>query len=132
MSDTHHRHIRELVKSARPRSELVAHFEAYGRGYYALLKTGERLDFVRVESFQPPIEDFNDYFSYMFVQAHSGFYVLRQRIIENKIQPWEMHMEIEAYEPAHFFRHMCGRAGDLLELPHTLDLAESGGETGNE
>jgi hypothetical protein len=111
-----------MVAAIRARSEQITHFEAYGQGYYALLQNGQRLDFVRVESFQPPIANFDDYCSYLFVEAQSGFYILRQRIVENKIYPWELHLEIEAREPAHFFRLMCRRAQELLDLAEGMSL----------
>jgi hypothetical protein len=111
-----------MVIAIRGRNEQITHFEAYGLGYYALLQNGQRLDFVRVESFQPPIANFDDYCSYLFVEAPSGFFILRQRIVENKLYPWELRLEIEAREPAHFFRLMCRRAAELLDLAESLGL----------
>lgn len=112
-----------LVKACRIRSEAVTHFEPYGKGYYALLRGGARLDIARVETFQPPIADFNDYFGYMFIQTQFSFFILRQRIYENRPQPWELHLEIEPHEPAHFFRRACRRAGQILALaPESTDF----------
>lgn len=111
-----------MVIAIRGRNEQITHFEAYGQGYYALLQNGQRLDFVRVESFQPPIANFDDYCSYLFVEAQSGFYILRQRIVENIVHPWELHLEIKAREPAHFFRLMCRRAQELLDFAEGMSL----------
>jgi hypothetical protein len=113
--------IGELVKAWRTRDDEVTHFEAYGSGYYALLRGGARLDIVRVESFQPPIDDPDDYFCCMFIQTQFSFFVLRQRIVENAVQPWELYLEIEPREPAHFFRQVCNRAAELLALAELME-----------
>lgn len=105
-----------LVKSWRPRAEEVTHFEPYGRGYYALLRNGERLDITRVETFQPPIDDFDDYFTCMFIETQFSFFILRQRIVENRGQPWALFLEIKPHEPVHFFRRACHRCSEILNL----------------
>ena len=125
MSDTHHAQIRDLVKSFRERSEEITHFEAYAQGYYALFRTGARLDIMRVQVFQPPIRDFDDYFGYMFVQARFGYYILRQHIFENKARPWELYLEIEPRDPVHFFSLAAPRAHELLELAGESDDAHT-------
>ena len=105
-----------LVKSWRPRAGEVTHFEPYALGYYALLHGGERLDIIRVETFQPPIDDFGDYFTCMFIETQFSFFILRQRIVENRAQPWTLFLEIEPHEPAHFFRRARHRCLEILDL----------------
>jgi len=77
----------------------IALFECGENGYYAYLRSGRRLDIQRVFNFQPPIENFDDYFSYMFVQSLQGFFLLRQRMLENRPLNWRVFLEFRAAEP---------------------------------
>lgn len=108
-----------LLRSHTRLKEDVTHFITYEKGYYAILRGGRRLDIIRTHSFQPPIADFDDYFGYLFVQTHDGFFVLRQRILENRAGPWEAILELEPVETPDFF----SRAGQLIE--QIIMLAES-------
>jgi hypothetical protein len=84
--------------------EEVALFEASKLGYYAYLRRGGRLDIRQVFTCQPPIDDFNDYFSYMFVESLQGFFLLRHRMLENKPQPWTVFLALKPAEPLLLFR----------------------------
>ena len=67
------------------RDDEIALFDAGKNGYYAYLLPGDRIDIQHAFSFQPPIENFDDYFSYMFVESLQGFFVFRQRVLENEM-----------------------------------------------
>ena len=110
------REIRSLVKNALRRSGVITHFEPYEHGYYAIPEQGERLDIIRVQNFQPPIENTDDYYGYMFVQTQFSFFIMRQRVFENRVHDWELYMELEPHEPAYFFKRVCARAEQLLEM----------------
>ena len=89
----------------------AVHFEAYERGYYALLRRGDRLDIQRVFTIQPPIDDPDDYYAFMFAQTLQGFFVMRQRVIDGKTGNWEVFLEVIPEEPHRFFAaaqaHWC-------------------------
>lgn len=97
------------VKNARLINEEVTHFVAENNGYYAILRRGERLDITRVFHLQPPIENLEDYRACMFAETAQGFYLFTQRIVENKPQPWEALLRLEAVEPRLFY----GQAQEL-------------------
>jgi hypothetical protein len=91
------------LKDAYFVNEEVIHFEAYREGYYAILRRGDRLDIQRIFHIQPPIVNENDYFAFMFAQTLFGFFLFRQRVVENKPQPWEVYMELIPESPHSFF-----------------------------
>lgn len=83
--------------------EEIGHFQADSLGYYAYLRRGGRIDIQRVFNFQPPIENFEDYYSFMFVESLQGFFLFRQRMFENKPRPWHVCLELKPTEPHLFF-----------------------------
>ena len=78
-------------------------------------KTADRRrgDIAKVRTLQPSVKNHSDYFSYMWVQAVQGYFVLRQRFVDGKAQEWRLIREIEVEDPElYFFEHM----GDALLL----------------
>ena len=94
---------RKNLAGARFVGEEVVHFEVYTLGYYAMLLGGARLDIQRAFNIQPPIENTSDYYAFMFVETPGGFYLLRQRVVEGRVRPWEVWLELEAENPHVFF-----------------------------
>ncbi|MFA6449068.1 MAG: hypothetical protein WCX65_06370 [bacterium] len=95
------------LENAFQTEDEITLFDASDKGYYAYLRLGGRLDIIHAFNFQPPIENFDDYYSFMFVESLQGFFVLRQRIIENKERPWHIFLELAPREPAAFFSQAC-------------------------
>jgi hypothetical protein len=108
--------VRALVKTWRRRHEEVKQFVTSSHGYYAYLLNGERLDIVRAASFQPDIQNYDDYYGYLFIQTQFSFFIPRQRIIENKPLTWELHLEMTPHEPAAFFQQAYAQVKQLLAL----------------
>ena len=106
--------IMAMLESSVPAQHDVTHFIPYDKGYYAILRNGARLDIVRIQAFQPPIENFEDYFSYLLIETLDSFFILRQRVLENRTLPWQTMLELRPVNPAGFFRSVCGRP-DMLE-----------------
>lgn len=79
--------------------EEVTHFVADENGYYAILRKGERLDFIKVFHMQPPIEDPTEYSAFMFAETIGGFYLFSQKMVKNKAGAWEARIKIEAKRP---------------------------------
>jgi len=104
------------IQSAAARDEEVELFDILGSGYYAYLETGERLDIQRAFNFQPRIDDFNDYYSVMFAETPSAFFVFRQRVTEGKAAPWRAFLEIKTRRPSVFYAQACSLACRLREL----------------
>ncbi len=86
------------IKTIRLHDEEVMIFTTGEDGYYAYLQGGRRLDILRVVSFQPPICDFGDYFSFMFLETPGGFFLLRQHVLENRALSWRVFVEFEAID----------------------------------
>lgn len=83
--------------------EEITHFVADENGYYAIMRSGPRLDITAVFSMQPPIDDINDYYSFLFVETLFDFYVFRQRVYENRPREWEVMLRIRPVERTGFF-----------------------------
>jgi len=106
------------ITDAGPVGAEIVHFEAYEKGYYAILRRGDRLDIIHSLHLQPPVEDPGNYFAFMFVETLQGFFLLRQRVFENRPENWEVYLEITAAEPHRFFSDACAhwwRAKKLLD-----------------
>ena len=116
MPDNQTDNVRALVKTWRRRREEVKQFVTSSHGYCAYLLNGERLDIVRAASFQPDILNYDDYYGYLFIQTQFSFFILRQRIIENKPLVWELHLEMTPHEPAAFFQQAYAQVNQLLSL----------------
>jgi hypothetical protein len=93
--------------------EEIIHFQADGSGYYAYPRRGGRIDILHAFNFQPPIENFDDYYSFMFVESIQGFFLLRQRMLENRPQPWHICLELKPAEPQLFFNQALNLAESL-------------------
>jgi hypothetical protein len=104
------------IESAARRDEEVELFDILGSGYYAYLETGERLDIQRAFNFQPRIDNFGDYYSAMFAETPSAFFVFRQRVVEGKAEPWRTFLEIKARRPSVFYAQACSLACRLREM----------------
>ena len=72
--------------------------------YYFVASDGRRADIVKCSTHQPEIREPDDYFYYMWVSAVQGYFLLRQRFLEGKAQPWHLVAEIETErrDPAFF------------------------------
>jgi hypothetical protein len=109
-----------MLESFSQLNDDVTHFVVYDKGYYAILRSGRRLDIIRIQSFQPQISDFADYFTYLFVETPDSFLILRQRIIENISDPWEAFLELEPTDPTDFFRNACWSIDLLCAFVNTI------------
>lgn len=116
----------ELLDSFAVHDDEIYHFEAYDKGYFALLNRGPRLDILRVFNFQPDIADFSDYVVFMFIEALQGFYVLRQPVLEGHVGPWRVCMEMRPKDPNGFFAWAFEHRGALMKF--ILENVKSGRE----
>jgi hypothetical protein len=58
--------------------------------YYFIATDGRRADIIRCRTLQPNIDDPDDYFYYMWVQATQGYFVLKQRFVEGQPRNWQL------------------------------------------
>jgi hypothetical protein len=91
------------LQNAMQRDDEIVLFEASELGYYAYPRLGGRFDIMHAFNFQPPILNYDDYYSFMFVESLHGFFVFRQRVFENKEEPWRVFLELVPREPHCFF-----------------------------
>jgi len=66
--------------------------------YYFVASDGRRGDITRCHTFQPEIEDPEDYYYYLWTEAIQGYFVLRQHFLEGKPQQWFLRAEVETEE----------------------------------
>ncbi|MEW6201203.1 MAG: hypothetical protein AB1546_04460 [bacterium] len=92
----------DLVDNLEFKSDEVLKFVTYPKGYYALLRSGRRLDIIHAVPFQPEIVDFDDYYTYLLVHADQGFFILRQQVKENQVCPWFVLCEFTPKESHQF------------------------------
>ena len=111
------------------RDDEITLFEAGKNGYYAYLRNGDRIDIMHVFNFQPPIENFDDYYSFMFVESLQGFFVLRQHVIENNPRSWRVYLELKPREACRFFqdawRLVCSIRKQLSGQKENYEHAQS-------
>lgn len=93
----------------------VISFVTHEVSYIAFTREGRRLDILKSSSFQPEIEDPEDYFTYMWVKALQGYFLLRQRYVESRPQEWFVIRELEPESNYLFYEEF------LDELPRYLE-----------
>jgi hypothetical protein len=63
--------------------------------YYFIATDGRRGDIIRCRTFQPEIQDPDDYFFYMWTESIQGHFVLKQRFVGGQGQEWFLIGEVE-------------------------------------
>lgn len=63
-----------------------------------------RGDIIKCRPFQPEIRNHDNYASYLWVQTYQGYFVMRQRFVEQHACEWRVVREVEVddAEPAFF------------------------------
>ena len=92
----------DLVNNLEFKSDEVLKFVTYPKGYYALLRSGRRLDIIHALTFQPEITDFDDYYTFLLIHTAQGFFLLRQQVKENHVCPWFVLCEFTPKESHQF------------------------------
>lgn len=54
-----------------------------------------QVDIMKCRTFQPSIQDPNDYSSYMWIKGYQGYFVLQQRFQDQHAHPWQVVREVE-------------------------------------
>lgn len=81
----------------------VIQFVTHDLSYIAYTRTGRRLDITKSMSAQPAIVNPDDYFSYMWVKALQGYFLLRQRYVESVAEPWFVVRELKPETDFRFY-----------------------------
>ncbi len=100
-------------------------FDIDKNGYYAYLRSGDRLDIMHAFNFQPPIDNPLDFFSFMFVESLQGFFLLRQRILENRPLPWYTYMQFIPEKTTVFFQQAWQFSISVKEKLDSMNTAEN-------
>ena len=93
----------QLIKEIETIEDEILNFYIDGNIYYAVSKLGIVLNIIHIVSIQPKINDFNDYFTYLWIEALEGFFILRQRIKEKIAEPWVIEKKIIPKNNYNFF-----------------------------
>ncbi len=78
--------------------EILSFVTAHG-SYYFLAADGRRGDIIKCRNLQPPIQDHENYETYLWVKAVQGYYLLRQFFIDGQAQEWRICKEITIDDP---------------------------------
>ncbi len=71
---------------------------------------GRRADIIKCHPFQPEISDHLNYSAYLWVKAIQGYFLLRQRFIEEHPCEWRIVREVEVEDPERDFFDEMGRS----------------------
>jgi hypothetical protein len=88
--------------------------------YYFVMGDRRRADIVKCRALQPTIRDHSNYAAYLWVNAYQGYFLLRQRFIDNQVTEWRVIAEVNVSDPDYHFFEQHG--DQLLEQ---LEAAES-------
>lgn len=103
----------------------VVTFVASEGAYYFVMGDCRRADIIKCRTLQPAIADPLDYSSYMWIKAYQGYFLLRQRFVENRAEEWRVIREVEVKEPEFdFFEQYGDRLAVELDPPGPADDPE--------
>lgn len=89
----------------------IINFVTEGGVYCFKTADRRRGDIAKVRTLQPSVLNHDDYYSYMWVQAVQGYFLLRQQFLGGQAQEWRLIREITVEDPGmEFFDEM----GDAL------------------
>lgn len=82
----------------------VLRFITDATSYTARTRAGMELRILRAWSFQPPVEDENNFASFLWIQTLEGFFLLRQHLVGSQAMSWHILRRLipEPGQP-HFF-----------------------------
>lgn len=83
--------------------EEVIQFVTHELSYIAYTRTGRRLDILKSHSVQPPIEDPENFTTFMWLKALQGYFVLRQHYVEKVSEPWYVIQELKPETDFRFY-----------------------------
>lgn len=86
----------------------VVTFVASEGAYYFVMGDCRRGDIIKCRTLQPAIVDLLDYSAYMWIKAYQGYFVLRQRFVDNHAQEWRVVAEVKVEEPDFDFFEQYG------------------------
>ncbi len=99
--------------------EEVKEFVTDKYAYYGVTISGFLFNIIKCKTLQPPIENPDDYYTYMWTQCEGGYFLLRQRFIEGVSLSWFLEVQVIPYTPSHtYFMEM---ADFLVENPKMLE-----------
>lgn len=105
----------EQIAEERLIDDPVEHFVTNENGYFAYSQSGRALAIVHAHSIQPPIDNADDYQTFLWVETVDAFFLLRQRIVNAEPQAWSIVREIVPYQRHNFFYHFIDVLAEYLD-----------------
>lgn len=68
--------------------------------YYFLAADGRRGDIIKCRNIQPPIQDYENYETYLWLKTVQGYFLLRQHFVDGGAQEWRICREIVIEDPS--------------------------------
>jgi hypothetical protein len=107
----------DIVNERVIRDEIV-HWVYDDLGYYAYAGSGLTLNIVRSISVQLPIENPDDYSTFLWLETLQGFFLARQRLLDSSPQGWWLIRELMPDESHAFFQRFGDSIHDYLAGIH--------------
>ena len=98
-----------------PINDDITHFVYDEHAYCAYTARGLRLDIRRAVSVQPDIPDGEDFYSYMWVDAQQGYFLLAQRFIHGRAAGWMVYREMIPHDSHGFFTAFAEELGAYIK-----------------
>lgn len=73
-----------------PLDEEVVRFVTEPLNYSARTMTGMELRILKAQTFQPPVENPDNFPTFMWIETAEGFFLLRQHLVFNQGLPWRI------------------------------------------
>jgi len=83
--------------------EEIRHFLTEPTGYYAISASGRILQILKSQPIQPDIIDFEDFTTFLWVEALDGFYLLSQHFKDGRPGSWYIRRLLVPEERHRFF-----------------------------
>lgn len=71
-----------------PMEDEVFRFVTDNQNYSARTRAGMELRILKAWTYQPPVEDENNFATFMWVQTVEGFFLLRQHLVHSQALSW--------------------------------------------
>ena len=84
-------------------------------GEYTALTSAGKFKLLKCKSIQPPIENPDDFYTYLWAQAEDRYFVFRQRFEKGVSGSWEIFQEIIPEDTGEFFSDFVPVLNEMLE-----------------
>lgn len=110
-----------------PLEEEILRFVTDQTSYSARTRSGMELRILKAQTFQPPVQDEDNFATFLWIETVEGFFLLRQHLVYSQALPWYLLRRlIPAPGQPHFFHEFQEELESYIEaqglnIPYDLD-----------